>query len=896
MVLYSVRVDGIAAPVELYRDPEYGSSFNGQYQISPDSTRVVYAADMVEDYEYQLYSVPIDGHTAPVKISGALSFESFQQSEIPVISPDSTRVVFAARDDPDAYYSIDLFSAPILGGSAPVKLTLESDAFHETVFVEVEISSDSTRAVYLAQETHEVPEFRYDEDLYSVRIDGSTDPVRLHPEGEDPVEWNASVGYFEISPDGSRVVFDTDALYSAPINGVDPRVVLRDGGASDFQITPDGTRVVMKTGELQSVPIDGSGPAVDLSREEEAYLEFQISPDSSRVVYTCMAGRLYEDEDICSAPIDGSSDPVRLTHATEKYEETFVFDVEISPDSTRVVYTAYMGWILVELFSVPIDGSGPSVNLSGDLVCSGRGGSGIGEGGSPTTPGDGFVITPDSSLVVYGNQFPTLYMRELYSVPIDGSSSPLKLNGALVTGTDIDAHGNVLGYQPYSDAPAVQVTSDGIRVVYLADQGTNEKYELWAASLSCGDGSLNSSEVCDDGDGIDGNDCSNTCTVATCGDGVLHDQGSGTETCDDRNTVPGDGCDASCQIESGYRCTRPGFPCMELAAPEYYVGYKVKSSLGPKYRLPRKDYAATVNDLEIDDSDADDPENFDVFKERTILLPAQKNVEPAPDLNGVHYVRYLMKSSKKSINPEVGGEIPKPAKHIPRVWDLENQFGTIKVKSKKVSDMLIPTWKDLEVDPLGLDEDTSHFICYKVKPTKDDTDQTPGGKLAKDLQAFFSDQFADCALNVEGAPSFGGTSVEGRCLLDLKTPKELCNPIDMTGVMLPRWTSAAIRDSISGATRSLLCYKAKLAPKFTRSETATLAGANAGDKIDPKQRKHVKREYDQFNEENSDELHITAGKKVPGLYSEFPEPAMIDTKVLERVCVPTDVLSVTPAP
>ncbi len=68
----------------------------------------------------------------------------------------------------------------------------------------------------------------------------------------------------------------------------------------------------------------------------------------------------------------------------------------------------------------------------------------------------------------------------------------------------------------------------------------------------CGNGVLNTTEECDDGNTVDGDGCSATCTIEVdpagpvCGDGIL-DAG---EACDDGNTVNGDGCSALCVVES----------------------------------------------------------------------------------------------------------------------------------------------------------------------------------------------------------------------------------------------------------------------------------------------------------------------------------------------------------
>ena len=62
----------------------------------------------------------------------------------------------------------------------------------------------------------------------------------------------------------------------------------------------------------------------------------------------------------------------------------------------------------------------------------------------------------------------------------------------------------------------------------------------------CGNGIIESGESCDDGNMVNGDGCSNTCSVeAVCGNGIVE---SG-ETCDDGNTVNGDGCSYTCKVE-----------------------------------------------------------------------------------------------------------------------------------------------------------------------------------------------------------------------------------------------------------------------------------------------------------------------------------------------------------
>jgi cysteine-rich repeat protein len=70
---------------------------------------------------------------------------------------------------------------------------------------------------------------------------------------------------------------------------------------------------------------------------------------------------------------------------------------------------------------------------------------------------------------------------------------------------------------------------------------------------------LDPGEECDDGNHEDKDGCTNACTCAACGDGVLHIFATTPpngmcppapiEECDDGNLVSGDGCSATCTRE-----------------------------------------------------------------------------------------------------------------------------------------------------------------------------------------------------------------------------------------------------------------------------------------------------------------------------------------------------------
>jgi len=118
---------------------------------------------------------------------------------------------------------------------------------------------------------------------------------------------------------------------------------------------------------------------------------------------------------------------------------------------------------------------------------------------------------------------------------------------------------------------AAQGTScnDGI-LITINDQCDNqgECHGTPIVFSFCGDGHIDSGEVCDDGNGNNNDGCSSTCQVEAgwtctttnpsvctllpvCGNGTVE----GSEACDDGDTDSGDGCSAACTVESGYTCT-----------------------------------------------------------------------------------------------------------------------------------------------------------------------------------------------------------------------------------------------------------------------------------------------------------------------------------------------------
>jgi len=112
-----------------------------------------------------------------------------------------------------------------------------------------------------------------------------------------------------------------------------------------------------------------------------------------------------------------------------------VVDFVLSPDGARVVYRSdELTDNRYELFSAPPDGSGPTVKLNDPLAPGANvGGAGLNVFGSG---GWDYAVSTTGRVVFFLDQN-TDNLDELYSVPLDGSASPVRLNGPNVTGAGV---------------------------------------------------------------------------------------------------------------------------------------------------------------------------------------------------------------------------------------------------------------------------------------------------------------------------------------------------------------------------------------------------------------------------------------------------------------------------
>jgi len=464
--LFSVPLDGSAAPVRLNGPLTPGGDVNA-FEISADGLRVAYLADQETDGVNELFGVPIDRSSPPARLNGPLVSGGDVLDEDFLLTADGSRVVYLADQETDGV--LELYSSD--GVHPPVKLNaplvLGGDVGGSLGRDRLDITPDGARVVYLADQ-----EIDNKVQVYSVPIDGSQSPVRL-----DPALPGQSFVSFRIAPDAQRVAFEgSGVLYTAPIDGSTAAVQFTSSLSDPFsgrtyEISPDSARVVYRADfsgvdQLYSAPIDRSAAPVWLSAPLDAggVYDFRIDVLSERVAFHFLADTPSSDPDrLASVPVDGSEPAVLLS--APGHSGVTVGDFACA--GQRVLYLSDQdSWQVFGLYSAPGDGSAPAVLLSGPMVAQGD--------------ATQFQSSADGNLVLYAADQERDSVYELFVAPADGSTPSLKVNDALPAGPPAGDVANLYAISP-----------DASRVVYVADQEEDGLFEVFSVPIDASSAPVN---------------------------------------------------------------------------------------------------------------------------------------------------------------------------------------------------------------------------------------------------------------------------------------------------------------------------------------------------------------------------------------------------------------------
>jgi len=266
-------------------------------------------------------------------------------------------------------------------------------------------------------------------ELYTVAIDGSSAPVRLHP--EQPAL--RGVEAFALSQDGQRVVFRADfadnenfGLWSAPV----------DGGGPLVRLSPPPIPGGLGVSELPGFELGGS----------QAFYVGEFAPG--------------DGPELWRRPLDAATPAVRLSPAAVGVGD--VTSLAVVPSSGRVLFTGrLLDDVIADLFSVPWGGAAPAASRLNP------------ESSVSPQPLRWYQATADGSRVLFTGTYSTAGIVDLYSVPIGGPAADL-VQLSLPTPEPED---------PTSGLPFVANSADGQLVVY-AGPFSDPPGGIWSVAAS----------------------------------------------------------------------------------------------------------------------------------------------------------------------------------------------------------------------------------------------------------------------------------------------------------------------------------------------------------------------------------------------------------------------------
>jgi Tol biopolymer transport system component len=430
-----------ASSVQLNSPLVVGGNVATEFEFTPDGSHVVYVADQDLYSVREMFRVPSGGGEA-VPISGSLAAGGDVVVGSGRFNASGSHRFFVADGETDEQF--ELFCVA-MGDASPAKISGEL-VFFGDVDADFRIGADGSRVLYVANaETNSFGDVIWE--LFSVDAGGG-EPVKLN--GPLPSGGDVLAGSARFNAAGTR------AFYLADQNLSD-RVEL-------YSVDSAGGESVKLSGTLAFGSVDA---------------RYHVSPNAARAVYVAtqsldpFGGSVVE---IFSVPANGG--PVTtLNGPMVSGGDVVPGSGRISPDSSRVLFVAdKLTDEVEELFSVPLAGGTPqrlngTMQPTGDVLV------------------DSLQFSLDSSRVLYVADQNIENQHELFTVPATGGTA-IRLNAPLTSQGDVVVS-------------SVAFSPDGGRVIYRADQNTDEKFELFSVAAGGGTPMLLNTALPTSGDVID---------------------------------------------------------------------------------------------------------------------------------------------------------------------------------------------------------------------------------------------------------------------------------------------------------------------------------------------------------------------------------------------------------
>ncbi|MBZ0089636.1 MAG: hypothetical protein K8H90_04580, partial [Thermoanaerobaculia bacterium] len=304
------------------------------------------------------------------------------------------------------------------------------------------------------------------DEVWSVPIDGSGPPVRLHPH----LSGSETLARYALAQDGSVAVVALDdgagggTLFRAPLDGSAAPTPIDEGNVARLYtyVAPGGAQHALyfidSDGddrlEIRTVDLAGGVPLPLGPAELRAGLDFgglQVAPDGSRAVFSA-DNAVAERGELYGLSLAGPGALAQLSQIPVAGGD--VYDFELSADGARVVFLAdAVVDGKFELWSAPIDDSADPVPVSGTLAA--------------TRDVVSFELA--GSWTVFLADLAVDDQVELWSAPIDGGATPTRRSVALPAGRDVSGF---------------RIAPNGTRLVYAANLVSAVQSDLHLATVA----------------------------------------------------------------------------------------------------------------------------------------------------------------------------------------------------------------------------------------------------------------------------------------------------------------------------------------------------------------------------------------------------------------------------
>jgi TolB protein len=266
-------------------------------------------------------------------------------------------------------------------------------------------------------------------DIFSMNSDGSTE-IRL-------TNFPGRNGFFQISPDGSEIVFDSDKngnrqIFKMGIHGENLKQLTSDYDCYGAFYSPDGSKILYELYDQTTSPLSSDLYLMNIDGTQRTRLTYtdniigrhSFSPTGQQIIFEYYSDFGYQ---IYTINVDGSG----LNQLTDTLSNKNLFPV-YSPDGNKIIFVSYNG-DKSDIYMMDSDGTNKT-NLTND-----------------ETPKSSPLFSPEGDKIIFSGQPGPYISDDLYIMDVDGKNRRRLLDGLI---------------EKWNYSPSY--SKDGQRIVFLS--------------------------------------------------------------------------------------------------------------------------------------------------------------------------------------------------------------------------------------------------------------------------------------------------------------------------------------------------------------------------------------------------------------------------------------------